>query len=79
MRIVPYQFVAILAEEYGAVECCWRESEHSFTGFVAEVWFANPAGEFAQRWARVIGYHIRTRCQIEGPAPYVVSIPVGLG
>lgn len=78
MQTVPYRFVAILAEEYGAIDYCWRESDCSFTGFVAEVWFAQPAGEFAQRWAQVIGYHILTRCPSEGPAPYVVSIPVAL-
>ncbi len=36
---VPFDFVATLAAEFGAVECCWRESDRSFTGFVAEVWF----------------------------------------
>ncbi|MBE9029447.1 hypothetical protein IQ266_06675 [filamentous cyanobacterium LEGE 11480] len=79
MRAVPYRFVATLAEEYGAIQCCWRESERSFTGFVAEVWFAKPMGDFAQRWASVIGYQIRTRCASEGPGAYVMSIPVALG
>jgi hypothetical protein len=77
MRLsVPYAWVAALAAEYGAIECNWRESDRAFTGFVAEVWFAEPAGEFAQRWAQVIGYHVRSRQTIDGPAPYVLSIPV---
>jgi hypothetical protein len=40
MQAVSYEFISGLAAEFGAVECCWRESERSFTGFVAEVWFA---------------------------------------
>ena len=78
MVAVPYQYVATLAEEYGAIECCWRESERSFTGFVAEVWFTQPAGEFAHRWAKVIGYQIKSRCANDGPGQYVLSIPVAV-
>ena len=78
MVAVPYRFVATLAAEYGAIDCFWRESDRSFTGFVAEVWFANPAGEFAQRWAKVIGYSIRSRHLSDGPGSYVLSIPVAL-
>jgi hypothetical protein len=62
MQPVPYEYVAALAEEYGAVQCCWRESDRAFTGFVAEIWFAAPAGEFAQRWAKIVG---RTLCLID--------------
>jgi hypothetical protein len=61
MLFVPFQFVADLATQFGAVECFWRESDRAFTGFVAQVWFDDRrvAGEFAVRWARVVGYHIR--------------------
>lgn len=76
MVAVPYEYVATLAEAHGAIDCCWRESERSFTGFVAEVWFAQPAGEFAQGWAKVIGYQIKSRSVSEGPGSYVLSIPV---
>jgi hypothetical protein len=75
---VPYAFVAALAADYGAVECCWRESDRAFTGFVAEVWFDQPAGEFARHWAKIVGYSIRSRAVSEGPANYVLSIPVVL-
>ncbi|MFM2431138.1 MAG: hypothetical protein RLZZ511_2351 [Cyanobacteriota bacterium] len=79
MRLsVPYAWVAALAAEYGAIDCSWRESDRAFTGFVAEVWFEQPAGEFAQRWAKVIGYHIRSRQPADGPARYMLSIPVVL-
>jgi len=37
MLFVPFQFVADLAAQFGAVECFWRESDRAFTGFVAEV------------------------------------------
>ncbi len=78
MHLVPYEWVAALAEEYGAVQCCWRESDRAFTGFVAEIWFAHPAGEFAHHWAKIVGYPIRSRVTDDGPAPYVLSIPVVL-
>jgi hypothetical protein len=78
MVAVPYPLVAALAIEYGAIDCCWRESDRSFTGFVAEVWFAQPAGEFAHRWAKVIGYSIRSRALTDGPGRYMLSIPVAL-
>lgn len=52
MRFVPYEFVQSLAAEFGAVECFWRESERSFTGFVAEVWFELLPSEFAARCRR---------------------------
>jgi hypothetical protein len=76
MLAVPYEFVANLAAEHGAIDCCWRESDRAFTGFVAEVWFTHPAGEFAHRWAKVIGYSIRSRICTDGPARYMLSIPV---
>ena len=37
MVSVPFEFVLGLALEFGCVECFWRESDRSFTGFVAAV------------------------------------------
>ncbi len=34
---IPFDFVAGFASEFGAVEVEWRESVHSFTGFVAGI------------------------------------------
>ena len=76
MQSVPYEFVASLAAEFGAVECLWRESERSFTGFVAEVWFAQLPSQFAVRWACVVGYQVHVRCVSSGPGRFAVSVPV---
>jgi hypothetical protein len=76
MRSVPFEFVAGLAAEFGAVECCWRESDRSFTGFVAEVWFSSLPSQFASRWSAVIGYLVRVRCVSVGPDRFAVSVPV---
>jgi hypothetical protein len=75
---VPFAFVADLAAEFGAVECFWRESDRAFTGFVAEVWFSElrSAGEFALKWASVVGYHIRVRSVESGPARFAASVPI---
>jgi hypothetical protein len=78
MVAVPYAWVATLAAEYGAIDCCWRESDRAFTGFVAEIWFAQPAGEFGHKCAKLVGYPIRTRCTSDGPGAYVMSVPVAL-
>lgn len=78
MRSVPFEFVCGLAAEFGAVECCWRESERSFTGFVAEVWFESLPSQFAVRWAEVVGYPLRVRCVSSGPARFAVSVPCGV-
>jgi hypothetical protein len=76
MHSVPYSFVAVLAAEFGAVDCFWRESSVSFTGRVAEVWFnALPAG-FARRWAAIVGYSVKVRCVSQGPGRFAVSVPV---
>jgi hypothetical protein len=72
-RSVPFAFVASLAGEFGAVECCWRESGRSFTGFVAEVSFAGVCGEFALSWARVCGYQVHSRWVC---GRWVCSVPV---
>ncbi|MBD2458393.1 hypothetical protein H6G80_30545 [Nostoc sp. FACHB-87] len=78
MRSVPFEFVAGLAAEFGAVDCFWRESDSSFTGFVAEVWFSelSVAGQFASKWAEVVGYLVKVRCPSVGPSRFVVSVPV---
>ena len=76
MRSVPFEFVSQLASEFGAVECAWRESERSFTGYVAEVWFAQLPSAFAAKWAAVVGYQVRVRCVSSGPARFAVSVPV---
>lgn len=76
MRSVPFEFVSGLAVEFGAVECCWRESDRSFTGFVAEVWFSSLPGEFAARWSAVVSYSVLVRCVSAGPGRFAVSVPV---
>lgn len=75
MLRVPFEFVSGLAAEFGAVECCWRESSRSFTGFVAEVWFAELPSEFAARWSRVVGFSVLVRCPSSGPGRFAVSVP----
>ena len=76
MQQVPFEFVQALAAEFGAVECCWRESERSFTGFVAEVWFAGLPSDFAVKWSRVVGYSVLVRSMAAGPGRFAVSVPV---
>lgn len=76
MRCVPFAFVSGLAAESGAVECYWQESDRSFTGFVAEVWFRSLPGEFAARWSAVVGYSVFVRCVSAGPGRFAVSVPV---
>lgn len=78
MRVVPFSFVCSLAAEFGAVDCFWRESSRSFTGFVAEVWFDSLPSDFAQRWSRVVGYSVLVRCPSSGPARFAVSVPVSV-
>jgi hypothetical protein len=75
MRSVPFEFVSGLAVEFGAVECFWRESSRSFTGFVAEVWFDSLPSGFAVRWSRVVGYSVVVRCPSSGPGRFAVSVP----
>ena len=74
MLSVPYGFVADLAREFGAVEVDWRESDVSFTGFVAEVWFESLPSDFAVRWSQVVGYLVKVRCVSAGPARFAVSV-----
>lgn len=75
MRSVPFAFVSALAADFGAVECCWRESEVAFTGFVAEVWFESLPSQFALKWAEVVGYSVKVRCVSAGPGRFAVSVP----
>ena len=76
MRSIPFEFVNQLAAEHGAIECFWRESDRSFTGFVAEVWFTDLPSEFASAWAGVVGYQVAVRCVSFGPGRFAVSVPV---
>ena len=76
MRSVPLKFVSGRASEFSAIECCWRESERSFTGYVAECWFVPLPSAFAGKWAAVVGYQVRVRCVAAGPARFAVSVPV---
>lgn len=57
------------------VECCWRESERSFTGFVTEVWFVELPREFAVKWFEVVGYSVLVRCVSSDPVRFAVSVP----
>ena len=75
MQSVPFEFVQGFAAEFGAVECYWRESDRSFTGFVAEVWFSHLPSEFAARWAAVVGYSVLVRSVSSGPGRFAVSVP----
>ena len=75
MQAVPFEFVQSLAAEFGAVECYWRESDRSFTGFVAEVWFSELPSQFAIKWAAVVGYSVLVRCVSSGPGRFAVSVP----
>jgi hypothetical protein len=75
VQLVPFEFVQGFAAEFGAVECCWRESERSFTGFVAEVWFSELPAQFAAKWAAVVGYSVLVRSVSSGPGRFAVSVP----
>lgn len=74
---VPFQFICILAEEWGARSCHWRESDRAFTGFVAEVAFssATVAADFARRWSEVVGYGVAVRHQC---GFHTVSVPCAI-
>lgn len=72
---IPLEFVQGWAAESGAVECAWVESDRSFTGFVAEVWFADLPSVFASRWASVVGYFVSGHLVPSGPGCVVVSVP----
>ncbi|EKU97078.1 hypothetical protein Lepto7375DRAFT_0948 [Leptolyngbya sp. PCC 7375] len=77
MQSVPFEFVSQLASEFGAFECCWRESDLSFTGYVAECWFHQLPGPFCVKWSSVVGYQVRVRCFSQGSVRcFVASVPV---
>jgi hypothetical protein len=75
MVSVPFEFVLGLALEFGCVDCFWRESDRSFTGFVAEVWFDSLPADFAGKWAAVVGYAVKVRSRENGPGKFAVSVP----
>ncbi|NJO81273.1 MAG: hypothetical protein HC827_24140 [Cyanobacteria bacterium RM1_2_2] len=75
MNSVPYSLIADIADQFNAVDCVWRESERSFTGFVAEVWFDELPSEFAIKWAEVVGYAVKVRRVDRGVARFAVSVP----
>jgi hypothetical protein len=77
MQVVPFEFVAGVAAQFGAVECFWRESDNSFTGFVAEVWFNAIPRQFAIKWAAVVGYPIKVAAvSCSAPGRFVARVPV---
>lgn len=76
MRSVPFPWVSQIAEEFGAVEVFARESDRSFTGFVAEIWFDALPKEFCTKWAAVVGYAIAVRAVEAGPGRFCASVPV---
>jgi hypothetical protein len=77
MQSVPFSFVQAIATEFGAVECFWRESDRSFTGFVAEVWFQAQPSEFAIKWASVVGYPVKVAAvSCSAPGRFVARVPV---
>ena len=76
MRSVPFEFVSGLAAEFSCSECAWRESDRSFTGYVAECWFQQLPSSFAARWASVVGYSVLVRSMPAGGfGRFVVSVP----
>ncbi|MEM1369077.1 MAG: hypothetical protein AAGG02_13885 [Cyanobacteria bacterium P01_H01_bin.15] len=77
MNPVPYAIVAVLAKDFNSVECYWRESKRSFTGFVAEVWFRDLPADFARKWVKTIKCScVFVRIPAAGPGRFVVSVPV---
>jgi hypothetical protein len=75
MLAVDYWVVEELANEFGAIDCFWRESNRSFTGFVAEVWFEALPREFAVQWSAVVGRAVMVRARDNGPGRFMVSVP----
>lgn len=75
MNSVPFDLIQGLANEFGAIECWWRESDRSFTGYVAEVWFDELPSDFAAKWASVVGYAVKVRCPSSGPGKFAASVP----
>lgn len=76
-KALTYEVVRGLADLTGAVECFWRISDRSFSGYVAEVWFneLQTAGEFARVCSDRIGVNCKLRVTSEGPAKFYVTVP----
>lgn len=76
-QALPYEVIRQFAEAAGAVECLWRESDRSFSGYVAEVWFSDlkSAGEFARVCSDRIGINCKIRATSEGPTQFYVTVP----
>ncbi|WP_196215574.1 hypothetical protein [Cyanobacterium aponinum] len=71
---VDYPMIAVIAQNSGAMEFYWRESDRSYTGYVAEVWFQQLPSEFAYLWSQAIGESILVR-KVSEMNSYCVSIP----
>ncbi|HEY9296474.1 MAG TPA: hypothetical protein VIQ31_08890, partial [Phormidium sp.] len=76
-KALSYEVVRTFAESTGAVECFWRISDRSFSGYVAEVWFneLQIAGEFARVCSDRIGVNCKLRVTSEGLAKFYVTVP----
>lgn len=80
-RIIPYYEVAKIAYRIGATEVFWRESQRSYTGFVAEIWFNYFPESFRKNCETVLNHFVAVRKlddEVDGPAPYVMSVPVAV-
>lgn len=72
-RAIPYNDVATVVTKYfGAYDVFWRESDRSFSGYVAECWFTTSPGDLATKFAKLVGYRITVR-RIDDY--YMMSIP----
>ncbi|MFB2924256.1 hypothetical protein [Aerosakkonema funiforme] len=74
---LPYEVISQFAQAAGAVECHWRISDRSFSGYVAEVWFGDlkMAAEFARVCSDRMGVICKIRATSDGPAKFYVSVP----
>ncbi|BAQ63954.1 hypothetical protein [Geminocystis sp. NIES-3709] len=70
---VPYAMIAVIADQLGAIEVYWRESDRSYTGYVAEVWFDKLPSEFSYLWSQTVNTSILVR-KIE-ELGFSISIP----
>ncbi|MEM7579099.1 MAG: hypothetical protein AAF316_04470 [Cyanobacteria bacterium P01_A01_bin.80] len=75
-RLIPFDIIEKLANEYDAIECFWRESDVSFTGFVAEIWFNEIPSEFSIKCASLIKKSMKVRCLSDGVGKFALSVPV---
>lgn len=76
-KALNYEVIRRFAEVTGAVECFWRISDRSFSGYVAEVWFneLQIAGEFARVCSDRTGVNCKLRVTSEGIANFYVTVP----